>query len=344
MRYYVLIGVVIAVVAAWTGVWFYIAGEVRQQTQASADQITDTYKASHGGFVIGGYPFRIRVDISRPRLDLRDNSSGFLWETDDVSGVRHLWQPRHILLDLSGQHRFTLAHDGAWYRLELDNSEAMASVQTDAAGQMGRLSLDIKEPLLGYSLVPALEETLQAAGRARRLQIHARMTPDASGDIDVALRGDGLEIGEGVLPDHLAAVSRTIPLLDLQTTVTGLSDHGPSTTPIAQWRDDGGTIEVRRFHLQWGDMELTASGSLALDERMRPIGALTARIKGHDQLLDIAVATKSMDKNGAIAARAVLGLLAAAGGGVLSVPVRLQDGQLFLGPAAVANLGALAVQ
>jgi hypothetical protein len=48
-----------------------------------------------------------------------------------------------------------------------------------------------------------------------------------------------------------------------------------------------------------------------------------------------------MKKNAAAAARAVLGLLAAAGGGVLSVPVRLQDGQLFLGPAPVARLGPL---
>ena len=42
-------------------------------------------------------------------------------------------------------------------------------------------------------------------------------------------------------------------------------------------------------------------------------------------------------------AQAVALLLAAAGGGLLSVPVRLQDGQLFLGPAVIAKLQPLPV-
>jgi hypothetical protein len=95
------------------------------------------------------------------------------------------------------------------------------------------------------------------------------------------------------------------------------------------------------LHLQWGDIEITASGSLALDDRMRAIGALTARIKGHNELLKLAVANGAMEKKNLLPARAVLGLLAAAAGGVLSVPVRLQDGTLFLGPAAIARLAPI---
>ncbi len=173
------------------------------------------------------------------------------------------------------------------------------------------------------------------------------MTPDDADAVDLALRGDGFEFGDGVLPDYLAAMARTVRLLDLRTTVTGLPGQDVSATPVTavtQWRDGGGTVEVRTLHLQWGKVDITASGSLALDNKMRPIGALTARIKGHNALLDMAVATKSMSKTSAVAARAVLGLLAAAGGGTLSVPVRLQDGQLYLGPVAVAKLAPLAVK
>ncbi|MFP6746225.1 MAG: DUF2125 domain-containing protein [Alphaproteobacteria bacterium] len=351
MRYYILIGVVAAVAAAWTGAWFFIAGQVRGEIQAGANQGTAARELTYRALRIGGFPFRIKVEVSRPRLALRGGRMDFRWEADKISAVRHLWQPRHVVLDLTTQHRFKAAQDGSWRELTLDSRQAMASVETGADGRLQRLSLDIKEVRFGLGAATAGQRVLPEAARGRRLQFHARMSPDEAESIDLALRGDGFEIANGVLPAHMATMAPMIGLFDLQTTVTGWPRNwsasppgeGASPSPLARWRDGGGTLEIRTFHLLWGKVEITATGSLALDHRMRPIGALTARIKGHNALLDIAVASKTMSKNSAFAARAVLGLLAAAGGGILSVPVRLQDGQLYLGPIAVAKLAPLAL-
>ncbi len=334
MRYFILTGVVIAVAAAWTGAWFYVADQVRYEIRTAASQNTPSREVRYRGLEIGGYPFRIKVDITGPRIALSGNQGGFRWATDKVGAVRHLWQPRHVLLDLTGQHHFEWSRGGSARALTLHNAQAMASIETAAGGRLDRLSVDIEAPSLrGDSGIALL---------GKRLQVHIRLTPDAVDSVDFALRGDGLDIGAGVVPPMLMGMARNISLLDIRTTVTGLPQDTLAATPIAAWRNGGGTVEVRQFRLLWGDMEITATGSLALDDRMRPIGALTAKIRGHDQLLDIAVRSGAMSGNGRIAAGAVLGLLAAAGGGVLSVPVRLQDGQLFLGPAAVARLAPLA--
>ena len=340
MRYFILVGVVIAVVAAWTGAWFYIADQVRDEIEAVAGQNTPSGAVRYRGLEIGGYPFRIQVELTGPRIDLSGTEGGFRWATDKIGAVRHLWQPRHVLLDLTGQHQFEWSQDGAARAVTLDNGEAMASIETGAGGRLDRLSVDIK--------APSLRGDGGTAFIGKRLQVHARLTPDADDSVDLALRGDGLELGAGVLPPELMGMARNISLLDIRTTVTGLPQDARAATPIASWlttwRMGGGTVEVRQFRLLWGDMEINATGSLALDDRMRPIGALTAKIRGHEQLLDIAVRSGAMSKNGRIAAGAVLGLLAAAGGGVLSVPVRMQDGQLFLGPAAIAELAPLALR
>ncbi len=348
MRYYILVGPIAAVVAAWSATWFYKADQLRTEIQRRANQSTLAREWSYRELEITGFPFRMLVDLSGPRLALRGPPREFRWRTDRIKAVGQIWQPRHILLDLTGRHDFKTKIGGQWRQLALDSSEAMASVETDAENNPERFSLDIKNITLRHDGAAAL--------RGERLQFHARAAPRTPGSLDLALRGDALEVAEGALPANLAGLPRSVRLLDLQITVTGLSRAGlPGDrlaaetagasdgieNALARWRDDGGTLEITTFHALWGGMDISATGSLALDSAMRPIGALTARIKGHDELLDIAVATGAMDKDNLTAARLVLGLLAAAGGGVLSVPVRLQDGQLFLGPAPIAKLGSV---
>ncbi|MBL6952496.1 MAG: DUF2125 domain-containing protein [Alphaproteobacteria bacterium] len=333
MRYYILVGTVAAVMAAWSGGWFYKAGQLRDEIQLRASQSSPAREWAYRDMAITGFPFRLQVDLSSPHIALRGQARELLWESDQIKAVGHPWQPHHILFDVTGRHRFKARLSGHWRELTLDSSEAMASLETDAENRPERLSLDVRKILLRYNGAPALQ--------GERLQLHSRSAPDIPDGLDLALSGETLEVAAGALPSDVVDLPRTAKLVDLQARVTGLPKGGLTLGGLPQWRDGGGTLEVKTFHLQWGDMDISATGSLALDAEMRPIGALTARIKGHDELLDIAMANGMMDEDNLATARAVLGLLAAAGGGVLSVPVRLQDGQLFLGPAVVAKLARI---
>ncbi len=333
MRYYILIGTVIAVIGAWSGGWFYKADQLREEIERRASQSTPARQWAYRDLTVTGFPFRLQVDLSGPRIAWRGQAQEIIWQTDRIKAVGHPWQPHHILFDLTGRHLLKTRHGGRWRELTLDSSEAMASVETNVENQPVRLSLDARQIRLRYNGVPALQ--------GERLQLHYRPAPGISDGLELALRGEALEVAQGVLLPNVIGLPRTAKSVDLQATVTRLPKGEMTTGGLRRWRDGGGTLEVTAFNLQWGDMEISATGSLALDGEMRPIGALTARIKGHDELLDIAVANGTMDEDSLVAARAVLGLLAAAGGGVLSVPVRLQDGQLFLGPAAIAKLARI---
>lgn len=330
MRYYILAGVVAVLAAVWSGGWFFIADQLRAEIQRRAGQSNQARELTYRNLEITGYPFRMQVDMSDLRLALRGGKIPLRWEKDSIKAVGLPWKPQHVLFDLSGRHLFEAPLGARWHKMTMDSSEAMASIEATTSGDLERLSVDIKKLWLRYDGISAL--------RGERLQLHSRPAPETANDLDLALRGDMLELIEGAMPFSLIGVPRTAKLVDLQSTITGLPRGGLSIGRLAQWRDGGGTLEIKTLHVQWGDMEISATGSLALDGQMRPIGALTAKIKGHDELLDAAVVTGMMDEDNVAAARAVLGILAAAGGGVLSVPVRLQDGQLFLGPAAVARL------
>lgn len=330
MRYYLLVGVIAIVTVAWSGGWFYLADQTRTDLQRRANQSTHAREVTYRDVEVTGFPFRLQVNMSMPRIVLRGEAVQIRWTAERIKAVGHPWQPRHILLDLTGQHEFKVNLAGRSHQITLENGTAMASLETATSGRLQRLSLDLGKVQLRFKGAPGI--------RVGRAQFHARPAPGKSESMDLALHADALEVDEGALPASLIGMPRTAELIDLQATVTGLPKGEFMAGQLQQWRDGGGTLEINALNAQWGDIEISASGSLALDGQMRPIGALTARIKGHEELLDMFVVTGMMKKNAVATARAVLGLLAAAGGGVLSVPVRLQDGLLYLGPAAVARL------
>lgn len=121
----------------------------------------------------------------------------------------------------------------------------------------------------------------------------------------------------------------------------GALPPGPFVQALTHWRDDGGTIGLQSLRLRWGSLLVDASGTLALDEALQPEGALTATITGQDAAVDVAVMTGVLKPEAANAAKAVLGLLAkpnAQGQKAISLPVTMQNQQLFLGPAKIASI------
>jgi hypothetical protein len=169
---------------------------------------------------------------------------------------------------------------------------------------------------------------------AQRLQIHLRpgQQPDVNLEIAASAEQASAE-GLGPMP-----FGPTIGRIEVEAQLKGVLDGPSPVEAAAAWRDAGGTLEIRRFVLVWGDLEVETAGTLALDQEMRPIGALTARIRGQEAVIDLAVDEGQMAPGAGTMAKAALGALAASSGGVLAVPVRLQDGALYLGPARVARL------
>ena len=114
---------------------------------------------------------------------------------------------------------------------------------------------------------------------------------------------------------------------------------------LSDWRAAGGTIEVRWLNMVWGALDLRANGTMALDADMRPLGALTADIRGYEEALEAMAEAGMLRRNILPAARVALNLLAKTdesdGRKVLTVPLTAQDGALFLGPIKLSDLPAV---
>jgi hypothetical protein len=154
--------------------------------------------------------------------------------------------------------------------------------------------------------------------------------------VAAALRLAGL-----TLPRQVPPFGDTVDLLTLAGTIKGALPQGPLRQALAAWRDDGGTVELQDGAIRWGTLTLAASGTLALDEALQPIGALTATIQDQNAVIDAAVAQGNLRAGDADLAKIFLGLMAQSGPDGkrrLTVPLSLQKGRAYLGPAQVAIL------
>jgi hypothetical protein len=79
-------------------------------------------------------------------------------------------------------------------------------------------------------------------------------------------------------------------------------------TGIKAWRDAGGTVNLNAFSLQWGQLAVSGTGTLALDKEMQPEGALTTHMTGFEQALDSLAAAGWMKLSAASLAKLALGI------------------------------------
>lgn len=332
MRYYILLGVVVAAALGYTAYWFYVAGLVPQQLDAWADQQRARgWVVSYDDVQVGGFPFRLEATVAAPRLAQPNQASAPSWQGERVGAVAHPWNLTHILFRFEGRQRLAFVERRQSRIVDVTMAENAGSLRTSTDGRPLRLSFEADEmELVGVDL--------PGPATVRHAELHLRRNETTNRLGDAALKVEGLRLPAGVE----APLGRDIDLLNVILGLTGALPNGlPASDAVIAWRDSGGTLDVQKFDMTWGSVQAEASGTLLLDETTRPAGAMTAKIRGHEALLDAAAATGRIRTRDLDLAKSALGLLAAAGGGVLSVPVRLQNGQAYLGPILIGRLRPL---
>jgi hypothetical protein len=150
-----------------------------------------------------------------------------------------------------------------------------------------------------------------------------------------------LRLTDATLPWQVPPFGKEIETLGIAGRVKGALPSGRLRDALAAWRNDGGTVELAEGTLRWGALSLSGSGTLALDEALQPIGALTATVENQNAIVDAAVAAGNLRAGDANLIKIALGLMAKTGPDgkkQITVPVSLQNDRVYLGPAQIAVL------
>jgi len=337
---------VIAVAAslAYAVFWHYASNAFRQGIeQWAADRRADGFEASYASISMQGFPFSLQAVIRDPVLSKpvpRPPWAGgpdldWEWRGSELVAAIYPWSLRRVELRFPGTNQITVPFGIRGTTVFAAASRASGKFEfNEGVPTAADLYLQDFDMLSEDG-----EESLSVARVELTGVTHAASTPaHQSATFELAVSGKAINLPAQLTPP----LGRYIATLELQASLMGVFPEGDTTEAARAWRDDGGTIEVHRLHLEWGPLTIEAGGTLALDAALQPIAGLSAIVRGYAETIDALVAHGVVQHDDGETAKQVLSLLAKApkGGGPpeLTVPLTLQNGWIYVGPVALARV------
>lgn len=312
----------------YTAYWFHVAGLLRKGLESWADQRRAAgWTVSWSEMTTGGFPLHVRLDLDTPHLT---NPSGLAWTAERLTGNAEPFNWTRLRLTAPGQHRF----DGPAGHMDVTVASAHADVNLNRHGALEDATLLVSK----LTATGATPEPLTIAGLALAWDPLPVAKPDhTTATVRFSATAHGIMLPEfSGLP-----LDRRVTLAEITGRVMGVLPGGALSESVPRWSAEGGTVELDHVTLEWDPLALEGDGTVALDPAGQPLVAMSARMRGFGALMDRLAEAGTVEPSAANAAKMVLSLMSkpdAKGRPSVPVPVSLQDGALFLGPAKVAKV------
>lgn len=333
------LAVLAALSIAYVVFWLFMAGELRDGVARwSGERRAEGYTVLFSRLRISGFPLLLRLDLEQPGLGAPDGGIPWTWEGERAVAEMRPWSPGRVDIGLSGAHTLGLVVAGR-----------PVTYTGTAGGLTGVLALAGAWPSSAEIHIRDLDlSTADGAERVvvKRADLTARRTVGKTSDdrgaaLDVRLRAEDVRVPERLslpLGSHLARLTVAAGLL-------GSIPAGPWPQSLGTWRDAGGTVEVERLAIAYGPLSAQATGTVALDGNMQPIGAFTGKVQGFLETVDALSKRGLVRGRDAVTAKMFLGAFARTpeGGGppTVNLAITVQDRTLFAGPVPLARLPAI---
>jgi len=361
-RYTILLFIVLALIAGWTGFWKFAAGKAQETIdgwrlrEAKAGRVYTCDSQS-----VGGYPFRIEVNCDRASALFRSNQPPVELKANGLMIVAQVYQPGLLISEFHGP--LTIGESGKTPDFIADWTLAQSSVRgTPAAPQRASLVFD------GLAVDRMVGTARQNILRAKHIEIHSRIADGSAANkpvIEIAM-----QLNQASAPALHPAATQPIDA-NVTGVLRGLNDFSPKPWSVRfrEMQSEGGRIDITQARMQQGEILAVGVGTLSINGNGRLEGQLRVTMAGLDQFLAAIGAQQrvqtspNMDKLVGALDRLAPGLGGVArqqaganislginmlgeqttleGKRAVTLPLRFTDGAIFLGPIPIGSAPAL---
>lgn len=326
----VALGLVVALAGGHFLYWRVVASRL---AAGYADWVTAQraagWSVASGKPALGGWPMAATLTVDEVALHGMDAAlpDGVNWNADHLTLRVALLQPLLLQVIPSGAQSLRVGDapdvpytaDRLRIEIPLDPGAPPRTASVDAA--------DLRAAMPGGA--PAGVTVGLLTGR---VSLHPAA---GSGEPAVSLTLSAETIGlPSAWPALTAALGSRVSSVSVDASLLGKLPRAPALAArAAAWRDEGGTLEISRAAIGWGPLGVAGSATLALDDQLQVMGTGQAHVVGYVRTLDALGSAGVIGVRGALAAKAVLGLVAHgpdAQADAVDLPLTLQDRTLSL--------------
>jgi hypothetical protein len=334
----VLILLLILLAAAWTGTWYVLAGRVSTNVLAwEQQQRAQGWIMTQGEARRSGWPMAAGVTLPNIRVSggAQYLPGGIDWRAASLTLAVDIRHPGDLYWGVTGRQSLRLAR-----------GPAIPFQATTFAGQVVLSSGD-HSPLFELHAAGLIAAIPTAHGSPEPLSV-ARLDAAETADGTVDAAGNALVVaatmtGIGLPPHLLPGSGGSLKSLSFDAAASGpvpVSTPTPNAVAMATaWRDAGGSLALRAFHLADGPLTMDGQGRFQLDAFLRPEGMVRLHLIGVDEMVARLAENGTLTRPEATAIRAMLGLMIRPpGADVLEAPLSLRDGVVGVGAIPLLRL------
>ena len=324
-----LLWFVLALGVLWGGYWFVGARALEQGAKAwFADQKAAGMVADNSDITVAGFADRFDLTITDPHL--ADPVSGWGWQAPFVQILAMTWKPWHVIAALPPTQ---VIHAPDGQEVTVASTRLMASVMVQPTPDLPLKRAVVEGEGVNISSSGGWQVGLDKIVLAAETAATQANTLRIGADVGTLT----LPQAYANLPDLGSALSALH--LDANVTLSQPFDRSLNNPQLVN-------VTLTQFHIAWGVVDLTATGEVKPDAQGVASGQIDLKLKGWQSLPAAAVALGLVPPTNEETIRRGLEFLAKASPDpeVISLPLKLADGQMSLGFIPLGAAPALGVQ
>ena len=322
--------------AIYSSLWLAVATSLREQVVIWIREQSDHgLNMGYEQLMVSGFPFAIHLEAKTPALSVSNTLLPFDWQGENLRVTTQFWDRNRLQVEVSGQQVMIFGKTKEIQKFTGDVKQAMAEF-VFSEGEIKKASIALRDvQLLNY--IPAYSDI-----SIPRAELFLSRLERTKGENHV----EGWSLS-ALTEDLILPLFKGSPLsnklgLILEARLNGNIASGRLVKSLENWRDNGGTVEMKKLKIGHGPLKIHTEGTLALDNKLQPIGALTAHLEGFYETIDALKKLGIVEASNAITAKVLVGVLSrtpvVGGPSVLNLAITVQNGNLYIGPVRLLQL------